>query len=186
MRLTQLSAALALAITASTTAQAQVFSEVVSFGDSLTDAGNIALIDGNVATPIGSSFTTNQDPVFAQILSQLFGLGPQSNNTPLVPSTSTGTNYAYGGACAIQNGTPIAVAIPGLPTFTCSNSPGNFSLLSQFSTHLAANGGVADPNALYTYWAGANDILSATSVIAPGGFLPNGSIPFANPSVHLN
>lgn len=176
MRLTQLSMALALAITASSAAQAQQFSKVVSFGDSLSDAGNIAMVDGNAATPIGSSFLTNQDPVFAQILSSMFGLGVQSNNTPLVPSTSTGTNYAYGGACAIQNGSAIAIALPGLPTFRCSNSPGNFSLLTQFNTHLSANGGVADPNALYTYWAGANDILSATAVTAPGGFLPNGSI----------
>ncbi len=176
MRLTQLSMALAAAITASSAAQAQQFSKVVSFGDSLSDAGNIAMVDGNAATPIGSSFLTNQDPVFAQILSSMFGLGVQSNNTPLVPSTSTGTNYAYGGACAIQNGSTIAIALPGLPTFTCSNSPGNFSLQTQFGTHLAANGGVADPNALYTYWAGANDILSATAVTPPGGFLPNGSI----------
>ncbi len=176
MRLTQLSVALAAAITASSAAQAQQFSEVVSFGDSLSDAGNIAMVDGNALTPVGSSFLTNTDDVFAQLLSLKLGLGVQSNNTPLVPSTSGGSNYAYGGACAISNGTAIAAPIPGLPTFTCSNSPGNFSLMSQFTTHLAANGGVADPNALYTYWAGANDILSATAVTPPGGFLPNGSI----------
>jgi outer membrane lipase/esterase len=172
MRLTPLSMALAAAITASSAAQAQQFSEVISFGDSLTDAGNVGTLNG---LPPGSSFTTNLDPVYAQILSSLFGLGNQTNRSPLIPGSS-GTNFAYGGACAISNGTAIAAPIPGLPTFTCSNSPGSFSLMTQFSTHLAANGGVADPDALYTYWAGANDILSATSVIAPGGFLPNGSI----------
>ena len=46
MRLSHLSAALALALTASTAAQAQVFSEVVSFGDSLTDAGNVGTLNG--------------------------------------------------------------------------------------------------------------------------------------------
>ena len=99
MRLSHLSAALALAITASTAAQAQVFTEVISFGDSLTDAGNIAALTTGV--PAGSSFTTNPDPVYAQILSLMFGLGPQTNNSPFIPGTSGGTNYAYGGACAI-------------------------------------------------------------------------------------
>jgi outer membrane lipase/esterase len=165
--------ALAAAITASSAAQAQQFSAIYSFGDSLTDAGNVGTLNG---LPPGSSFLTNTDPVYSQILSSMFGLGNQTNRSPFIPSSSSGTNFAYGGACAISNGTPIAAPIPGLPTFTCSNSPGNFSLMTQFTTHLTANGGKADPNALYTYWAGANDILSATSVIPPGGFLPNGSI----------
>jgi outer membrane lipase/esterase len=173
MRLSHLSVALALAITASGVAQAQQFSKVVSFGDSLTDAGNVGTLNG---LPPGSSFTTNPDGTYAQNLSVLLGLGAQNNNSPLIPGTSGNSNYAYGGACAISNGATIAAPIPSLPTFTCSNSPGNFSLATQFGTHLAANGGVADPNALYTYWAGANDILSATAVTAPGGFLPNGSI----------
>lgn len=177
MRLSHLSAALALAITAST-AQAQVFSEVISFGDSLTDAGNVGTLNG---LPPSTSFTTNPDPVYAQILSLMFGLGPQTNYSPFIPGSS-GSNYAYGGACAINNGTPIALALPGLPTFTCSNSPGTFSLPAQmiYAGLLTPSGtpiaGSADPNALYTYWAGANDILSATSVTPPGGFLPNGSI----------
>ncbi|MEY3373000.1 MAG: hypothetical protein RLZZ537_1468, partial [Pseudomonadota bacterium] len=173
MRLSHLSVALALAITTSGAAQAQQFSKVVSFGDSLTDAGNVGIFNG---LPLGSSFTTNPDGTYSQNLSVLLGIGPQNNNSPLIPGTSGNSNYAYGGACAISNGTTIAAPIPGLPTFTCSNSPGNFSLGTQFGTHLAANGGVADPNALYTYWAGANDILSATAFTAPGGFLPNGSI----------
>lgn len=185
MRITQLSMALALAITASSVAQAQVFSEVVSFGDSLTDAGNVGTLNG---LPPGSSFTTNTDPVYAQILSLMFGIGPQTNISPFIPGSS-GTNYAYGGACAISNGTKIGAPapapplFPGIPTFTCSNSPGTFSLPAQMIYAGLLNpmtgapiAGSADPNALYTYWAGANDILSATSVIPPGGFLPNGSI----------
>ena len=153
MRISHLSAALALALTASTAVQAQVFSEVVSFGDSLTDAGNVGTLNG---LPPDTSFTTNQDPVYSQILSSMFGLGNQTNISPLIPGSS-GTNYAYGGACAISNGTPTQV--PGLP-FNCVNSPGSFSISNQFNSYLSSNGGVADPNALYTYWAGANDILS--------------------------
>ncbi len=155
MRITQLSMALALAIAASSSAQAQVFSEVVSFGDSLSDAGNVGTLSG---LPPDSSFTTNTDPVYAQLLSSMFGLGNQTNISPLIPG-SNGTNYAYGGACAITDGTPTQV--PGLP-FDCTNSPGAFSLSNQFTSYLTANGGVADPNALYTYWAGANDIIAGS------------------------
>lgn len=154
MRLSHLSAALALAITASTAAQAQVFTEVVSFGDSLTDAGNVGTLNG---LPPSSSFTTNPDPVYAQILSALFGLGNQTNISPLIPG-SNGTNYAYGGACAIQNGTATVVG-----PFSCLNSPASFSLGTQFSSYFTTHGGVADPNVLYTYWAGANDLLTGAA-----------------------
>lgn len=180
MRLSHLSAALALAITASTAAQAQVFTEVVSFGDSLTDAGNVGTLNG---LPPGSSFTTNQDPVYSQILSSMFGLGPQTNISALIPG-SNGSNYAYGGACAISNGTPVAIALPpGQPTpiFNCANSPANFSLAAQmiYAGLLTPAGapiaGSADPNALYTYWAGANDLLSAQSVATQ--FVINGGNP---------
>ena len=37
-------------------------------------------------------------------LSVLLGLGAQNNNSPLIPGTSGNSNYAYGGACAISNG----------------------------------------------------------------------------------
>lgn len=160
MRLSHLSAALALAITASTAAQAQVFTEVVSFGDSLTDAGNVGTLNG---LPPSSSFTTNPDPVYAQILSSMFGLGNQTNISPLIPGSS-GTNYAYGGACAIQNGTATVVG-----PFSCLNSPASFSLGTQFSNYFTTHGGVADPNALYTYWAGANDLLTGAARAAQFG-----------------
>lgn len=154
MRLTQLSMALAVAITASSAAQAQQFSEVVSFGDSLTDAGNVGTLNG---LPPDTSFTTNNDPVYSQILSSLLGLGNQTNISPLIPG-SNGTNYAYGGACAIQNGTATVVG-----AFSCVNSPASFSLQTQFTNYFLTHGGVADPNALYTYWAGANDVLTGAT-----------------------
>ena len=177
MRITQLSMALALAIAASSTAQAQVFTEVVSFGDSLSDAGNVGTLNG---LPPGSSFTTNTDPVFAQLLSSMLGLGNQTNISPFIPGSS-GTNYAYGGACAISNGSAIVTTIPGVPAFTCANSPGSFSLTNQFTSYLTANGGAADPNALYTYWAGANDILSASGIATQ--YVINGGNPALATSV---
>lgn len=153
MRLTQLTMALAVAITASSAAQAQQFSEVVSFGDSLTDAGNVALIDGNPYTAVGNSWTTNPDSVYAQYVSEMFGLGAQTN------SLSGGTNYAFAGACAIKNGT-ATLAGP----FTCYLPfP---SATDQITAYLTAKGGVADPNAIYTVWAGANDVMTGAAISA--------------------
>ena len=136
--------ALALALGGVSVAQAQTFSGVVTFGDSLSDAGNVAAVDGNPATLIGSSFTTNPDSVYAEIVAQAFGFSGTN-------SVAGGSNYAFGGACARANSL----------TFTCVNSPGSFSLTTQLGGYLAANGGRADPNALYMMWGGANDIFTA-------------------------
>ena len=46
-------------------ASAQSFSNVVVFGDSLSDSGNAAAASG---LPPGTSFTTNPDPVWAEII----------------------------------------------------------------------------------------------------------------------
>ena len=136
--------AVALALAGMGTAQAQEFSAVISFGDSLTDAGNVALVDGNPFTPPGSSFTTNPDPVYAQWLAAAFGDAGLN-------SLSGGNDFAFGGACVRANG----------GGFTCGLSPGSFSITNQVAGYLA--GGAADPNALYTMWGGANDIFTYTA-----------------------
>ena len=136
--------ALAFALAGTSVVQAQSFSDVVVFGDSLSDAGNVAAVDGNPATLIGSSFTTNPDSVYAEIVAQAFGFSGTN-------SVAGGSNYAFGGACARANSA----------SFTCVNSPGSFSLTTQLGGYLAAHGGQADPNALYMMWGGANDIFTA-------------------------
>ena len=141
--------ALALALGGATAAQAQTFSGVITFGDSLSDAGNVALVDGNPLTPAGASFTTNPDPVYAQIVAAAFGFSGAN-------SLSGGTNYAYGGACVRGNSL----------TFTCGLSPGSFSLTTQLGGYLAGHGGVADPNALYMLFGGANDIFTVAGTPA--------------------
>lgn len=166
LRKHQLTGALALALL-STQAYAQDFSAVISFGDSLTDAGNRGSQSG---LPAGSSFTTNPDPIYAQIVAAMYGLG-QTNN-PL--GTGTGTNYAYGGACSINNGTATAAG-----AFACVNDPavvgawstsaGGNSLANQLGRYLTPRAGVADPNALYTVWSGANDLFTALGSSATAG-----------------
>ena len=150
-RIRHLSSAVAVALAFSGAAQAQSFSNYVVFGDSLSDAGNVAAISG---LPAGNSFTTNFDPVYAQIVGANFGFNI-TNFSPFIAG-SAGTDYATGGACAS----------PDSATFHCVNDPsgtGLFSVTGQISSYLAANGGHADPNALYSVWSGANDIFTAVT-----------------------
>ncbi len=136
-RFHRLAGAVALALGCAGAAQAQQFSSFVVFGDSLSDSGNIAAAQG---LPAGNSFTTNPDPVAAQIIAAAFGL-------PSGPSLLGGPNYAWGGACVRAAPAPCINPVPTIPT--------------QVSQYLAANGGRADPNALFSIWGGANDIFAA-------------------------
>lgn len=116
-------------------ARAQTFNSVVVFGDSLSDSGNIARISG---LPPGASFTTNPDPVWAEIVARTFGASGTS-------SLVGGTNYAWGGACVD-------------PDVSCENPVPTTA--QQISQHLS--GGNADPDTLYVIWGGANDISAVT------------------------
>jgi outer membrane lipase/esterase len=146
-RFHRLAGAVALALGCAGAAQAQEFSGFVVFGDSLSDSGNIAQFQG---LPPGNSFTTNPDPVAAEIIAAAFGL-PGTN------SLAGGANFAWGGACVNAAG-PCLNAVPNIPT--------------QVTQYLGLNGGAADPNALYSIWGGANDIF-ATLVLAPGSAQAN-------------
>ena len=135
-RFHRLAGAVALALGCAGAAQAQNFTGFFVFGDSLSDAGNIAATQG---LPPGNSFTTNPDPVAAEIIARYFGL-PDTN------SLAGGPNFAWGGACVNATG-PCLNPVPNIPT--------------QISQYLASTGGTADPNALYSIWGGANDIFAS-------------------------
>jgi len=133
MRIRHLAGAIGAALLFSAGAHADGFQQVVSFGDSLSDNGNVSILSGS---PLISRFTTNPGTVAVENIAKYFNLS-------LTPSLQGGTDYAFGGARA-------GVANPVPPTS------------AQIQQYLTANGGKADPNALYTMWIGANDILAAT------------------------
>ena len=131
------------------TVSAQTFSNVVTFGDSLSDSGNFAAQLRRLGQPApqGNSFTTNPDPVAAEIIAETFGASG-------APSADGGPNHAWGGACVFRGvgndkrcGEPDDIA-------------GGPNVGAQITAHLTAldRGMRADPNALYNLWAGANDI----------------------------
>ena len=115
------------------------FSAVYAFGDSLSDAGNISLATlGNLPVAgIYSGGRFSNGNVWVQDLAQNLGL-------PAVkPSLAGGTDYAYGGA--ETGATPVHAANP-------SDLPAQLGQFAASVPHPSAT-------ALYTVWAGANDVL---------------------------
>jgi len=150
-----LAAALALAAIPAF-AQDTNFSQTVFFGDSLSDSGHfrptLVQIAGPQAAVLGR-FTTNPGLVWTEFLADFYGTGAVSDN-------QGGTDYAVGGARVGVDTT--ATLAPGVTLPVPS-------LATQVAGYLAANGGKADPNALYTVWGGANDLFSITDpTTAPG------------------
>lgn len=167
-------AALAFAsftITCTAVAQqaAPVFSQIILFGDSLSDTGNIAhstgdVTGGQIAYPSGSynysngRFTnsTDTDPparnfsgVWHEQLARSFLSLPAAKN-----SLDGGLNYAFGGA-TLENGTQTR-SVEGSPvTITIDN------IGKQIDDFLANR--TVDPNALYIVWGGGNDLFNDDS-----------------------
>lgn len=140
---TALAAALALAVLPAA-AHDQPFSGTVFFGDSLTDAGYFRpLLPPNVQAVTGQ-FTTNPGLVWSQWLAEHYGTQARPNG-----NGQTGDNHAAGGA---RNGVDVTGALGFTP-----------SLATQAAGYLAANGGRADPDALYTVWGGANDLFAVVA-----------------------
>ncbi|PZR74593.1 MAG: hypothetical protein DLM73_07350 [Chthoniobacterales bacterium] len=162
--------------------QAPAFSQIIVFGDSLSDDGNVKdrtenTSGGVVSYPSGnynyangrftnSASTSPGSPVFVgtwheQLAQTFLGLPAATY------SLGGGTDSAFGGATTkdgtsertvISNPTPFG---GGQLTITVNN------MGKQISDYLASH--VVDPNALYIVWGGGNDLFdddSAASVSA--------------------
>ncbi|SRR5579883_69916 len=126
-----LAGALALALAGS--AAAAQFDNVIVFGDSLSDNGNLSYVAEPPLAP--SRFTTNPGLVTVENVARFYGF-------TLSPSLQGGTDFAWGGAGMVND------VQPGVPTVP-----------QQVGQYLQATGGKADPNALYAMWGGANDVF---------------------------
>ncbi|MCD8455415.1 autotransporter domain-containing protein [Xylella taiwanensis] len=135
---------MAIAITAATTPAIAHpdFQQTLFFGDSLTDSGYYRpLLPSNVQAITGK-FTTNPGWVWAEHVASYYDSNASPNG-----NGQTGNNYAAGNARVNASSVNALGEAP--------------PLISQTSTYLSANGGKADPNALYAIWGGANDLLAA-------------------------
>lgn len=148
------------AVVAAGNVHAAKFSSTYFFGDSLTDSGSYIIDDNPLTT---GRFTVDPGHVWAEDLAAHYG----TFATPyglFIPDPTTdsgthlvfrlgGTNYAQGGARVDQKpGVGILNAVP---------------VSEQVDVYLGGNS-VADPNALYTVWAGANDIFFQAAAAAQG------------------
>ena len=144
---------------------AATFSGIYTFGDSLSDPGNVynaskQVNSQNPAFPIippsppyfNGRFSNGLN--WVDYLSKDFGLYPTSvTSLQTGGNPSQGINFAYGGA---TTGTANTI----FPTL-----PGLQQQIGQFTSQFPQS--TADPNALYIVWAGGNDYLPTGS-----GFLP--------------
>ncbi|MCC7092091.1 MAG: SGNH/GDSL hydrolase family protein [Nitrosomonas sp.] len=133
------------------------FSGLYIFGDSLSDAGNLALtigtdpdqtITGNdyvPSKPYASGQLTNGD-VWVSTFAHAIGLGAFSE-----PALAGGGNFAFGGARTGTDGV-------NLPP----------SLIAQGGLFLRSNNGVAPNDALYVLQSGGNDARDALAQILSG------------------
>lgn len=109
------------------------YSGLVAFGDSLTDTGNLYETFGFPLPPYAPGRISDGD---VWIDGFATSLGLSSLN-----SASGGNNYAWANA---RTG-PAGTVLPPL------------TLLDQAATYLSNMSGVADPDALFVLWGGAND-----------------------------
>jgi phospholipase/lecithinase/hemolysin len=125
-------------------AQADSFSAIYAFGDSLSDAGNAFIATGGAepAAPYSGGRFSN-GAVWVQDLASSLGL------PAVTPSLAGGTDYAVGDA--YSGTTPVHAATAG-------------DLPSQITAFQTANPSkAANANGLYTIWIGSNDLSDITS-----------------------
>ena len=128
---------------------AGLFDNMVVFGDSLSDDGNLSLAE---QLPQIVRFTTNPGQTGIEDVADYFG-------TPLTASLLGGTDFAFGGAGVVNNSPGYPPTIPTLPT--------------QLGMYLQATGNHADPNTLYAVWGGANDVFYNVYLAQLGQLTPD-------------
>ena len=113
------------------------YSQVITFGDSLSDNGNLLALTGKPGFPYFNGRFSN-GPVAVEVMSAQLGL--------------TLTDFAYGGA---QTGTGN-VSGPVLE---------GTGVASQIAAYSGMTSGNADASALFVVWAGPNDFFAGANML---------------------
>lgn len=115
------------------------YSNMIFFGDSLSDSGSYLplLIAADPTYSGEGKFTTTPGNVWSENIAERYGFDAS-------PLNQGGTNYAQGGARIQGDGYLFSSAMP---------------LVDQVNAYLSSTNGQADGKALYTVWAGGNDFL---------------------------
>ncbi|MBD2198903.1 MULTISPECIES: SGNH/GDSL hydrolase family protein [Calothrix] len=142
------------------------FNQLYVFGDSLSDRRNTYNASGQTYPP-GPPIANYADgrfsngPLWVEDLGDELNLQPTLFTNPVDPTE--GINFAFGGA---STGLGNAVR-PDLPL------PGVLAQVLGYADSLKQSNQKANPNALYTFWAGANDFLflDETDVTTPAQYV---------------
>lgn len=136
--------AVALGALGAPVAQAASFSDIVFFGDSLSDTGNLNIATGGAQPGAGAYFggRFSNGPLWTEVFAGLLGQPGDA-----VASFAGGNNYAFAGA----------------RTGTSDSPPG---LLAQAVGLWGASHAAADPNALYVVVGGGNDVRDARTAFS--------------------
>lgn len=140
---TAVCAVLISALSAASSASAKAYDELVVFGDSLSDNGNVynAFFQLIPKPPYFQGRFSN-GPVAVEVMADKLGI-------PL-------KDYAFGGASTgLSN-----VYVPG-------STSGMQSQISAFAEEVASAGKAIDTDALYVVWGGGNDLLSVLTSAQP-------------------
>ena len=146
--------AAAVTISAGQAIAGSPYSAIYSFGDSLSDVGNVYHYTGGLepAAPYVNGQFSN-GPVWVQDLAAKLGL------PALTPSLRGGNDYAWGGATTGFSGT----LNPTNPVPT---------LVQQVDAFLPSPSSVAPSTALYTFSIGANDLFAILGGKTTDGLTP--------------
>ncbi|HXE07620.1 MAG TPA: SGNH/GDSL hydrolase family protein [Acidobacteriaceae bacterium] len=140
-------------------ALAASFSEIVAFGDSLSDAGNASI--ATLGAQPGPGYATRNVPLVPFPVG--YFTNPQSGSGPAglwVDQFAADIGVADPSpALAPLGGTNYAVG-------SATTATGLASMQNQVGLFLTNTAGVAPSAALYTFWGGANDILGNLSPTA--------------------
>jgi phospholipase/lecithinase/hemolysin len=117
---------------------AKPYSELIVFGGSFSDVGNIMSIGGQFGPPFAHNRTTN-GPNVEDYLSQMLDF-PNEPSLHLI-GPPVGNNFAVFEALASRNGP--------------------HDLQAQIDAYLASRGGKADPHALHFILIGGSDVIQA-------------------------
>jgi phospholipase/lecithinase/hemolysin len=142
--------ALLLVVAFIANAAAGPFSQLVIFGDSLSDVGNVSQATAGLPFvprtpgPYYYNGRFSNGPVYAEALASGLDL------PPLVHSRSGGDNFAHGGAKTSGTSFPNSLVVRDVD--------------DQVGDFLGSR--TADPNALFVVWAGANDLIGGQTNIS--------------------
>lgn len=142
-------------------ATAATFSNLFVFGDSLSDSGNSFTATEGAIPPsppyFNGRFTNGLN--WVDYLAQDLDLEVDLFVEDVDPTA--GINYAFGGATT-GNANTLALTFPEV-----TGLPGLQQQIDAFALPLIQANRVADPDALYVLWAGANDYLPTEGSFEP-------------------